>query len=182
MSVPPEWPALPPTAARAAEHRKADGVHIELRAHNALSPVGARRFMLSVAVGPLLTGGFCAFNGFWPVLPFAGLELLAVWLALRWSLQQGERRECIVITQDHVMIQAQVGAAHINTRFSRHWATVKLRAPPASQHPARLVIESKGESCEVGCFLTDDERRALAARLKQLVGNMNDSPRLDVGA
>jgi hypothetical protein len=30
----------------------------------------------------------------------------------------------------------------------------------------------------VGRFLTEEERRSLAARLKQVVGNMNESPAL----
>jgi uncharacterized membrane protein len=118
-------------------------------------------------------------NGFWPVLPFAGLELAGLALALRWSLRQGSRCERITITQDYVTIQAQLGVIETKTRFSRHWSTVKLRVPSASQHPARLVVESKGQSCEVGSFLTEDERAALAMRLKQLVGSMNDSPRLE---
>jgi hypothetical protein len=37
-------------------------------------------------------------------------------------------------------------------------------------------LESGGRGCEVGRFLTEDERRTLAHRLKQLVGNVNESP------
>ena len=40
------------------------------------------------------------------------------------------------------------------------------------------MLESHGRACEVGRFLTEDERRSLAARLKQLVGNVNESPAL----
>jgi uncharacterized membrane protein len=39
------------------------------------------------------------------------------------------------------------------------------------------MLESRGQACEVGRFLTQDERRTLAARLKQLVGNENEPPR-----
>jgi uncharacterized membrane protein len=40
------------------------------------------------------------------------------------------------------------------------------------------MLESRGQACEVGRFLTEDERRSLAARLKQLVGNVNEPPAL----
>jgi uncharacterized membrane protein len=40
------------------------------------------------------------------------------------------------------------------------------------------VLESHGRACEVGRFLREDERRNLAVRLKQLVGNVNESPAL----
>ena len=151
-------------------------IRIELRAHNSLTPIQARWFLLSVSVGPLLTAAFCLMAGFWPVLPFAGLELGLLFLALRWSMRRGRQRETITITQDYVTITAQLGVQQANTRFARHWTKVKLGVPQSALHPCRLSLESQGRACEVGGFLTDDERRALAARLQQVVGNMNDSP------
>jgi uncharacterized membrane protein len=155
-----------------------DEVHIELCAHNSLTTQQARWFLLSVAIGPTLTSGFCLFAGFWPVLPFAGLEFVVLWLALRHSMRRGRRRESIAITRDYVIINSQLGVQQANTRFARHWTKVKLRAPQSALHPSRLCLESQGHACEVGGFLTDDERRVLAIRLQQLVGNMNDSPAL----
>ncbi len=153
-------------------------VRIELRAFNSLTAKQARWFLITVAIGPTLTAGFCVLQGFWPVLPFAGLEFGLLWLALRWSMRRGRQRESISITPDHVTIDAQLGVVQANTRFPRHWTKVKLRAPQTGLHSTRLCFESQGRACEVGSFLTDDERRALAARLQQLIGNMNDSPAL----
>jgi uncharacterized membrane protein len=167
-----------PLQGRVAERSDAAEVHIELRAHCSLTSQQARWFLCTVAIGPTLTAGFCVAQGFWPVLPFAGLEFVLLWLVLRWSMRQGQRRESISITADHVTINAQLGVSQANTRFPRHWTRVKLRVPPSTLHPSRLCLESQGRACEVGSFLTDDERRGLAARLIQLVGNMNDSPAL----
>jgi uncharacterized membrane protein len=164
--------------ARAVEQRDEQLVRFELRAHNSLSPRSARWFLVTVAIGPVMTAGYCVARGFWPVLPFAGLELALLWLALRWSLRRGARRESIVITQDWVTIAAQPGAPPAKTRFPRHWTRVKLRVPHSGTQHSRLVFESGGRVCEVGSFLTDDERQALAVRLQQRVGNMNDSPAL----
>ena len=41
------------------------------------------------------------------------------------------------------------------------------------------VIESHGRACEVGRFLTEEERLGLAGRLRQLVGRSSESPALD---
>ena len=174
-------PAVNSGQGRAREIRHADSpdeVRIELCAHNSLNPTQARWFLASVAIGPALTSGFCLFAGFWPVLPFAGLEFGLLWWALRGSMRRGKHRESIAITPDCVTIVAQQGVTQANTRFARHWTKVKLRAPHSVLHPSRLCLESQGRACEVGGFLTDDERRALAARLQQLIGNMNDSPAL----
>jgi len=90
----------------------------------------------------------------------------------------GQRRELILITDIAVVIERHGHAIPSRTVFARHWATVKLRDPPMTLHPSRLVIESKGYACEVGRFLTEDERRGLAGRLGQLVGRMSESPEL----
>lgn len=165
---------------RASEQCLPDEVRIELRAHCSLTARQARWFLISVAVGPTLTSIFCIAQGFWPVLPFAGLEFLLLWLALRWSMQRGQQHELIEITTEYVTINAQLGAFQANTRFPRHWTKVKLRSPRSSLHPSRLSLESQGQACEVGRFLTDEERRMVAMRLQQLVGNMNESPALRV--
>ncbi|MGD9843641.1 MAG: DUF2244 domain-containing protein [Steroidobacteraceae bacterium] len=163
---------------RTVEQSGPGAVHIELRAHNSLTPSGMRLFLASVAIGPLLMAGFCVARGFWPVLPVVGLELALLWLALRWSLLRGQRRESITITQDFVTIAAQPAVMQANSRFPRHWTRVKLLVPNAGQEPSRLFFESGGRLCELGSFLTDDERRGLWLRLRELVGNMNDSPAL----
>lgn len=155
-----------------------DEVRIELCAHNSMTARQARYFLVTVAIGPTMTTAFCVWAGFWPVLPFAGLELALLWVALRYSMRRGQWRESIAITPDYVTINSQLGVLQANTRFARHWTKVKLRAPRAALHPTRLCLESQGRACEVGGFLTADERRALANRLQQLIGNMNDSPAL----
>ncbi len=62
--------------------------------------------------------------------------------------------------------------------FSRNWPEVTLRDPPRRQHPSLLVIESHGRACEVGRFLTEEERIGLAERLQHLVGKTSESPAL----
>jgi uncharacterized membrane protein len=62
--------------------------------------------------------------------------------------------------------------------FPRHWAQVKIRRAKSPLHRGQLVIESHGRGHEVGKFLTEEERRHLAAELKLLIGGMNQSPAL----
>jgi uncharacterized membrane protein len=161
----PEIPAL--------EHR------IELVPNCSLTPRSALWFVGSLAGVTFGAAGFFALQGLWPILPFAGLEIGLLWWAVRASMRAGQRRELIVISDDSVVIE-QRGWRHPNrTVFARHWATVKLRDPPAAMHPSRLVIESHGRACEVGRFLAEEERVGLAGRLRQLVGKSSGSPVLE---
>jgi uncharacterized membrane protein len=149
---------------------------LELRPRCSLTPQGARIFVGIVAGSTFGVGTIFALQGFWPVLPFAGLEVAVLAWAVRASMRAGVERETIVITERWVTITHHGLKGEHCSVFPRHWAKVKLRAPPVALHPSRLMLESHGRACEVGRFLTEDERRNLAARLTQLVGNVNESP------
>jgi len=62
--------------------------------------------------------------------------------------------------------------------FPRHWAQVRIRAGDSPLHPSRLTVESHGRRHEIGSFLNEQERQALALRLKRLIGRVDESPPL----
>jgi uncharacterized membrane protein len=155
-----------------------DGHRIELSPNCSLSPQGARLFVGSLAAVTFAVAGFFALQGFWPVLPFAGIEIGLLAWAVRASMRRGSEREIIVVSEDEVVIERRAPSGSRRTVFPRHWARVTLRDPQPAQHPSRLVIESHGRACEVGRFLTEDERQRLATRLRRLVGKTSESPAL----
>jgi len=154
---------------------------IELQPNCSLTPRTALYFLLATGGLTLAIAVILAFKGLWPILPFAGAEVaLLVW-ATRHSMRKGQDRETVEITDNDVTIESFRNGHREITVFPRHWAKVKLHAPQQGLHPGRLTIESQGRACEVGRFLTEDERRGLSARLKQLIGNVNESPPLRQG-
>ena len=149
---------------------------IEICPNCSLSVRGAQLFFLSVCVPPLAIGGFLALKGFWPVLPFAGLELAVLAWALNASLARRFCRQTITVTEADVSVESRERSRRAQVVFPRHWAQVKLRRPATRLHPSRLTIESHGRQCELGSFLTEEERRGLALRLQRLIGRVNESP------
>jgi len=160
------------TAEHGVEHR------IELAPNCSLTPRGARLFVASLATVTFAVAGFFALQGLWPVLPFAGLEIGLLAWAVRASMRRGAERELIVVSDAQVMVECRSPGGSRRSVFPRHWAKVTLRDPQRARYPSRLAIESHGRSCEVGRFLTEDERRRLAARLERLVGRTSESPAL----
>lgn len=154
------------------EHR------IVLAPNCSLSPGSARLFVGSLAAVTFTVAGFFALQGFWPVLPFAGLEIGLLAWAVRASMRRGEEREVIVVSDAQVLVERNTPSGSRQSVFPRHWARVTLRDPQRDRYPSRLTIESHGRACEVGRFLTEDERRRLAARLERLVGKTSESPAL----
>ncbi len=170
---------MEPSLAPPAPILGADGVRrFELRPRCSLTPRTARLFIASMAAGSFTVAGFFALQGFWPILPFAGAEIALLTWAVRASMRKGQERETIAITDETVSIHSRTAQNERRSVFPRHWVKVKLHAPLTALHPSRLILESSGRACEVGRFLTEDERRGLAVRLKQLVGNVNESPAL----
>lgn len=151
---------------------------IELAPHRSLTAREARWFVVTLCVPSLGIALWLTTRGFWPVLPFAGLELAALGAAVYVNLRARHHTQQIQVTTDTVAIRTSRGGQWVNTVFPRHWAQVKLRRPKSPWHPSRLTIESHGRACELGSFLTEEARCALAGRLRRLIGRVNESPRL----
>ncbi|WP_132539501.1 DUF2244 domain-containing protein [Plasticicumulans lactativorans] len=123
--------------------------------------------LCSVSAG--VAGGFASV-GLWPVLPFAGLELLALGVALAWVARQAERAERVCVTGERVTIERRPpdGAA---VSLPRLWAQVEFWRDARAWRPSRLVLASHGRRVEIGAFLTDAEREQLARALRGWVGS-----------
>jgi len=151
--------------------------HIDLAPHCSLSVRGAVLFFASVAFATFGVAGVATVLGYWPVLPFAGAEMLLLAWALHSNMQRRFERETIDISDAEVVVTYTRGNP-ARVVFPRHWARVKIRRPNSPLHRSRLVIESHGRAYEVGKFLTEEERRQLAAVLRLRIGGMNQSPAL----
>ncbi|HEY0745183.1 MAG TPA: DUF2244 domain-containing protein [Steroidobacteraceae bacterium] len=141
---------------------------------------GARLFF---GVTCLFSLGFALFfvlQGFWPILLFWALEMLALGVALHASMRRRHYSQTVVITDSQISLVTRSQRGETKQEFARHWAKVRLRSPPRRLGTSRLTIESKGRACEVGSFLTEEDRCLLAERLGRLVGGMNESPPLEV--
>lgn len=146
-----------------------------------LSVRGALVFLCSLGAVTLGIGAAFSAIGLWPILLIAFGEMLALGWALSESLQRRYQSQVLIISESDVSVELHDRSACRRIVFQRHWAQIRLIQPASRLHPTRLTIESHGRACEVGGFLTDDERRGLALRLRRLVGRVNESPPLALG-
>jgi uncharacterized membrane protein len=153
-------------------------VRIVICPNCSLSLRGAALFFGGLCLFCFTLAGLLALKGMWPILPFSGLEMLLVGWALHASLARRFRSEIIILTDSDISVESRDRTHCRRTVFQRHWAQVKLRRPASRLHPSRLTIESHGRQCELGSFLTDEERYGLALRLERLIGRINESPSL----
>lgn len=103
------------------------------------------------------------------ILPFSGIEILALGVALYISASRGAEQEVILIDSDTIVVER--GRKHPETRevFQRAWATVVLERSWNSWYPERLMIRSHGRQVEIGKFLNEQERQGLALELGRIL-------------
>lgn len=109
--------------------------------------------------------------GFWPILPFAGLELAALGAAL-WVVQRRNRyREVLVFEGDRVRVE--FGVVGVGAQARCEWPRASTRAwlerGPHATSPTQLVLACGAARLTLGACLNEAERAALARRLKELI-------------
>jgi len=108
--------------------------------------------------------------GYWPVLPFAGLELLALGAALAVVLRRNRYRE--VLSFERERIRVEFGMVGQRLRSSCEWPRSLTRVwleRDARADVTQLVLGYGAQRMVIGGCLTDGERAALARRLKELI-------------
>jgi uncharacterized membrane protein len=139
------------------------------RPNRALSSRQAVGLLFGAAVATLPIAFIFSLVGAWPVLPFAGLEIAALWLALRHLHRHAADEERIEVESGTIAIHRQHAGIRTTHRFSRYWAQLRIEKPPDC--PGwRLFLRSHGRELEIGQLLTDTQKRTLAQELKTQLG------------
>lgn len=129
-----------------------------------LAFVGIAAFCLGIAT-------VFAVLGMWPVLPFAGAEVIAVGIGFYLSAMSGREMEVVSVNSDKVAVEK--GRLRVRRRWElqRTWAQIRLLPPRFPWYPTRLVIRSHGKEVELGGFLSEEERQRLAGELRQALND-----------
>lgn len=160
----------------AAETQSTSDALIAVHPNCSMSPRGARLFFAGIALISLSIAGLFVAEGFWPVLPFAGLELFALGIALGISMRRGRRQEVIRINADTVVVESGDHDLRTRIELSRPWVRAELRTARIATYPSRLCLVAHAKVVEVGACLTETERRGLHKRLDQLLSAVEYAP------
>ena len=133
------------------------------RRNNSLSSVGRRRafiFILTVALG--IAVAFSLVFGAWPIMPFAGIEMVVLYFAFRYIDHHAGDYERITIRGDSVAVEVCEGSRVTRQELRRCWAQVVCEG-----EGARLALRSHGRELEVGRHVRDGQRAEMARDLKR---------------
>ncbi len=110
-----------------------------------------------------------AMKGAWLILPFAGLEMLVVGIALYVVAQRAASWQEIAIDADSIRVVDHSAKRVQKLSFQRAWVRVVLKEAAISGHPSRLLLGSHGRNVEIGNCLNEEEKRHLVVELRRAV-------------
>lgn len=123
--------------------------------------------LLALAIPSLTVAAGFAALGAWPILPLAGLELLALGCALyyvNWKLQY---RHVITLSNDSVSIDKGFYAPVQSWTFPRQGTDLAITPERHPWDGPELALHGTGEYVSVGEFLNREDSLKLAGLLRK---------------
>ena len=117
----------------------------------------------------LFIGILLYFRGFSLILPFSGLDVIGLGIALYLTARKSELREVVTISEGMVLVETGYKKPEIKHEFKGSWTRVILQPPGESWYPSQLFIRSGNDQIEIGKFLNEEERVELASELKKAI-------------
>lgn len=143
--------------------------------NGSLSVGQAQWFFLYMCALSIVIASILTWQGLWIIWPFSGAEMAVLGIGLYLSMRRSRYREVVCVYEDTIEIDAGRGHSERHWEFPRLLTQVQLYPEPSRNSPSRLFVTRSGRGCELGRCLTDEERQAVARRLKGLV----QTPELD---
>jgi uncharacterized membrane protein len=150
---------------------------VVIRPNRSLSWNQSMIFLGAIAVPLVLVSAVLSIKGFWLILPFAGLEMAALFVCMYLVAHAARRCEVVSIGDSVVTVEkglergrcADKGGPQQRFDFARGWVRVELSTETRHWYPRRLWIGASGRRVELGEFLVDGEKAKLAAELHRLL-------------
>ena len=133
------------------------------RRNNSLSSTGRWLvFGCTLLVTLVIAVGFAVVFGAWPIVPFAGLEMLVLYVAFSYMDRHAVDYEQITICGATVAVEVREGNEVMRHEFNRHWAKLTCAADGS-----RLALFIHGREIELGRHLGVEARLQMARELKR---------------
>ncbi|MEO5733204.1 MAG: DUF2244 domain-containing protein [Rubrivivax sp.] len=173
-TIPSAWPQSPDTARRLpwlfGREVVLDGnvgapraLQWLFKRNCSITPAQMGCVYLSLCSVSLLVAGFFFLQGATFVLAFAGLELLALGVALLVYARHAGDRETLTLARGCLQVEQCIGSRVERVEFAAEW----LRVEPAGGQGSLVELSGRGQCVRVGRFLRPELRAPLARELRQ---------------
>ena len=151
--------------------QSSDGSQVQIMARGnfSLDAGGLVSLLLALSVVTLGLAGLLAWQGYWPVLLIAVIQMvLVIWILVR-AWKQSWVAEWIVIGPERIEVTHRRHKVHRHNVLQTAWAIVELRRPRVAWYGPCVVLRSRSQTLELGRFLTQEERSQLVRDLRSAI-------------
>lgn len=130
-----------------------------------------------------LIASFFVLKGLWPIIPFAGIEVGGLALALYyvcWKLQQ---RHVVRFCESQITLQKGAYYPRFSWNFPRDSVSLSVEVQPHPWDPLKIFLCNREQTIPIGNFLNKDDSRKLLNLLREQglrVRNFSETSRLDL--
>lgn len=136
----------------------------DLKRNCSLSPLQLGcAFALLFGLSVTVAGIFVLLQGAWQILTFAMLEMAGVALAFLCYARHATDHEHIVLLDDCLLVERVLADETHRVRLDPGWIRV---VPPRTSRDL-IGLEARGVKIQVGCFVTEEQRRRFVRELRQ---------------
>ena len=146
-----------------------------LRRNCSMTPTQLVAFYLSLCAWSLAIAGAFWWRGATLVLPFAGIEILAVGAALLVYARHTGDRERVTLTSGRLRVECTLGRRTDQVDFAPAW----VRVEPAHGERSLIELSGEGKRIAIGRFVRPELRRALADELRSALRRFGAARPLD---
>lgn len=114
-----------------------------------------------------IAAGWACF-GAWPVLPFAGVEMLALATAFYLNGRHAADYERVTLAEGRLLVEASDAGRVQRHEFNSRWLRVDERRHGRELH---LLLRAHGNELEIGRHLDAERRASLAGQLRRSLSN-----------
>ena len=133
-----------------------------LRRNCSTTPTQLVAFYLSLSAWSLAIAGAFWWHGATLVMPFAGIEILAVGAALLIYARHSGDGERVILSPGRLSVECTVGRRVDHVDFAPAW----VRVEPAHGERSLIELSGEGKRIAIGRFVRPELRRALADELR----------------
>jgi len=126
-------------------------------------------FMWIVSGFALVIGLVFALAGLWVILPFAGVEVIALISLMYHVACKCHRQQVIYLDEERIRVEKGYRSPKQSWDFELFWTRLIVNRSPHTWHPDKLILRGRQEQIEIGEFLNDEDKKQLVARLRGLV-------------
>lgn len=126
-------------------------------------------FLYVVCSIALCIGFSFALMGMWMVLPFTGLEIIALVAVVYYVGHKCHRIEVISVEDGCVRVECGYTRPQSCWSSELFWTRMIVLPQERPWHTMRVFLRGRENQIEIGTFLNEDDKRILIKQLRQIV-------------